>query len=104
AVDTDLGKAEEAVRVALKTVPEVVQDPAPEVLVKKLGDFTIDFEIRIWTPAPQSEMLRVNSEATCAVKEAFDSLGIDMPFPTQVMYVHREAVTRNDEEIPPGAD
>lgn len=90
-VNTDLRQAAQTALVALNDVPEVAQEPLPEVLVKELGDFAIKLEIRIWSPALQSEMLRINSEATRVVKEAFDSHGIEMPFPTHVVLMKNSA-------------
>lgn len=82
---TDLVKAESAIRAALKNVPDVAEEPTPDVLVKDLGGYSIQLEVRIWTPAQQIEMLTVNSEATKAIREALQTAGLSLPFPTQVI-------------------
>ncbi|MEK7865054.1 MAG: mechanosensitive ion channel family protein [Planctomycetota bacterium] len=86
----DLARAAQVARQALASVPEVAPEPSPDVLVKVVGDFSVTLEIRIWSPALQSEVLRVSSDATRAVKEAFDREGIEMPFPTQVVHVNAD--------------
>ena len=63
--------------------------------MKELGDFAVKLEIWLWTTALHSEMLRINSAATRAVKEAFDAHGIEMPIPAQV--VHVKAATASQD-------
>lgn len=95
AYDTDFANAEKVIRAALAGVPDVAVDPSPDVLVSELGGYAIRLEIRIWTPAPQIEMLTVNSEAAKAIKQAFDAAGIELPYPTQTILL-RESEPADD--------
>lgn len=84
AYNTDLARAEQVVREALKAVPEVSDEPPPDILVRALGSYAIELEVRIWTPTRQLEVLQVNSAATKAVRDALTANHIEMPFPTSV--------------------
>jgi small-conductance mechanosensitive channel len=86
--DSDLEMVKELILTALKTVPNVAQQPQPDVLVKELGNYSIQLEIRIWTSAQQIDVLTVNSTATKAIKEALRAGGVQIPFPTQIIIIH----------------
>lgn len=86
--DADLAEVEKLILTALKDVPDVAQSPAPDVLVKELGGYSIQLEVRVWTPAEQIEVLTVNSAATRAIKEALQTAGVQMPLPTQSIILH----------------
>lgn len=83
--DVDLQKAEELIRSGLKTVTQVLQEPRPDVLIKELGDYSVQLEVRIWTPAAQLELLTVNSQAVRAVKDSLESGGVVAATPMQVV-------------------
>lgn len=83
--DVDLEKTEDLIRSALKAVPQVLEEPRPDVLVKELGDYSVQLEIRIWTPATQLELLTVNSQAVRAVKDSLESSGIVVATPMQIV-------------------
>ena len=97
AYDTDIVRAERVIREALKEVAEVSGDPAPDVLIKALGGYALELEVRIWTPTRQREVLQVNSIATRVIKDALVSNGIKLPFPTQVSIL-RDATEKRPED------
>ena len=81
----DLKKAEEVIRDTILNDVRALEDPEPFVQVSNLGDFSVDFMVRVWCPA--SEYWGFKTDMTRAVKVAFDEAGIEIPFPTQT--VHR---------------
>lgn len=78
---TDLDRAREVVSRAVNGVDEVRATPPPEVWVEAFGESSIDFAIRFWHAPDVATMWRVRSDVAVAVKRAFDSAGITIPFP-----------------------
>ncbi|MFC2094825.1 mechanosensitive ion channel family protein [Candidatus Bipolaricaulota bacterium] len=66
----------------------VLKDPAPEVLVGELGDSSVNLILRLWVSG--NDYWDVLFDATRGVKEAFDSNGIEIPFPQQVVHMTKE--------------
>lgn len=79
AYGTDLTKAVEVAREALKTVPGILADPAPAVAVSSLGESAVTINVRPW--AACADYWAVFSGTQQAVKEAFEREGITIPFP-----------------------
>ncbi len=84
----DLARAKEIALEAIKSVDGVMHDPAPDVLVIALGDFSKNIRIRWWTNPKRSEVTRVRSAVLHAVADAITKAGMDLPFPTQVVLFH----------------
>ncbi len=80
----DIEKARTIILRTLEQVPEVVRDPAPEVVVYELAPFTVNLKIRWWTDSRRSNTVRVRGAVLEAVKIALDREGVELPFPTQV--------------------
>ena len=79
AYGTDLTKAVDVAREALKSVPGVLADPAPAVAVASLGESAVTINVRPW--AACADYWAVFSGAQQAVKEAFERADIKIPFP-----------------------
>lgn len=85
--DSDLKTAETVLRELVDADPRVLRDPEPFVKVTNLGDFSIDFTLRLWCKADDYWDLKF--DFTRAVKQRFDAAGIDIPFPTTLELVKR---------------
>ena len=79
----DLKAAEEAIRTTIMADPRSLTDPEPFIQVNNLGDFSVDFLVRVWVPS--SEYFAYQADMKRAVKEALDAAGVDIPFPTQTL-------------------
>ena len=79
AYGTDIKKAVELAREALKKVPGVLADPEPVVAVASLDDSAVTINLRPW--AACADYWAVYSGAQEAVKKAFDENGVTIPFP-----------------------
>ena len=66
----------------------VLKDPAPEVLMGELGDSSVNLILRLWVSG--NDYWDVLFDATRGVKEAFDSNGIEIPFPQHVVHMRKE--------------
>lgn len=80
--DTDLKRTEAVLRRCIDADGRVMAEPEPFVKVTNLGDFSVDFTLRLWCDA--ADYWGLKFDLTRAVKEAFDAEGIEIPFPTQV--------------------
>lgn len=80
---SDLKAAEQAIHDCIAADPRAKSDPEPFVKVSNLGDSSVDFAVRVWCARPDYWDLKF--DMTRAVKEAFDTRGIEIPFPTQTV-------------------
>jgi small conductance mechanosensitive channel len=79
----NLKDAESLIRDLIDADERIHTDPEPFVKVTNLGDFAVDFTVRVWSDA--GDYWGIKHDLTRAVKEAFDENGIDIPFPTQTV-------------------
>ena len=74
-------EAERIIQENIDADERIHTDPAPFVAVTNLGDSSVDFTTRVWCNA--GNYWGIKFDLTRGVKEAFDTGGIDIPFPTQ---------------------
>ena len=79
----DLKKTEQIIHDTIMADPRSKTDPAPFVQVNNLGDFSVDFLVRVWCSA--GDYFQYQADMKRAVKEALDAGGIEIPFPTRTM-------------------
>lgn len=77
----NLKDAETIIRDAIKADPRSHSDPEPFIQVANLGDSSVDFLVRVWCDA--NVYFAYKTDMTRKIKEAFDTGGIDIPFPTR---------------------
>lgn len=82
--EDDIDKARTLILDLATADERVATDPGPVVLVKGLGDSSVDLQLRAWIRREQ--FWDVNFELTRAVKYALDEAGISIPYP------HRQVV------------
>ncbi|MFV0334616.1 MAG: mechanosensitive ion channel family protein [Tropicimonas sp.] len=85
--DSDLKKAEGILAGLIAADARCMSDPAPFVKVTNLGDSSVDFTVRVWCAA--ADYWDVKFALTRQAKDAFDTAGIDIPFPTRLQ-INRE--------------
>ncbi len=79
----DVGQAMMLILEAIKEMEGVCDDPAPDVLVAELADFSVNVRARWWTDARREDVLAVKSGVVAAIKSRLLENGVDLPFPTQ---------------------
>jgi len=84
----NIGEAMRLTLEAIRGVEGVLEDPAPDVLVAELGEFSVNIRARWWTDSVRSNLLKVQSEVITAIKETLLAHGIDLPFPTHQVLFH----------------
>jgi small-conductance mechanosensitive channel len=76
AYGADLGRALEAVEAAIRSVPDVRTEPAPEVVAVDFADNGIAVQARYWTESAGNAVNRASVAARVAIKRALDEAGV----------------------------
>lgn len=99
AYDADLERARALLLETARALPDVLPDPAPEVVITALSQSSVDMSVRVWVPA--ADYMKRWSELNRTVKETLARNGIEIPFPQQVMHVvgASPAIPLNDEQL-----
>ncbi|WP_010138943.1 mechanosensitive ion channel family protein [Oceanicola sp. S124] len=79
----DLKKAETIIRDTITSDPRAHATPEPFIQVNNLGDFSVDFLVRVWCNS--SDYFAFTTDMKRKVKEALDEGGVDIPFPTRTL-------------------
>ena len=87
--DADLKTAETVIRDTIMADPRAHAEPEPFIQVNNLGDFSVDFMVRVWCDA--AVYLAFKTDMTRKVKEALDANGVDIPFPTRTLLMEQGA-------------
>ena len=79
AFDTSPAEVRSAAMTAIRAVPGILHDPAPQVLLENYAESAIQYTIRAWTPA--QNYLDVRYALSEAVYQAFQENGVKMTYP-----------------------
>nr|WP_321506971.1 mechanosensitive ion channel family protein [uncultured Celeribacter sp.] len=79
----NLKTAEEVIRKTILSDPRAQKTPEPFIQVNNLGDFSVDFLVRVWVSA--ADFFQFQADMKRKVKEALDEAGVDIPFPTRTV-------------------
>ncbi|MEL6861296.1 MAG: mechanosensitive ion channel family protein, partial [Pseudomonadota bacterium] len=83
--DTDLDQAEQVLMEIANEHARVLAKSETWVGVHELGDWAITLRLRAWVPT--REFVQVRADITKSVKQTFDKVGIEIPYPHQVEMV-----------------
>lgn len=84
AYGANLKQAEEVIRDTIMGDSRSWSDPAPFIQVNNLGDFSVDFLVRVWCSS--ADYFQYQADMKRKVKEALDVAGIEIPFPARTLY------------------
>jgi small conductance mechanosensitive channel len=84
----DIDKALAAMMDLLVKDARVDDDPEPQVMVKELGDSSVNLNMRCWVDSGDYWNLRF--DLTKAVKQRLDAEGIAIPFPQRDVHLYKE--------------
>ena len=84
----DINQAMMLILEAINSVEGVYKEPAPDVLVMELADFSVNLRARWWTHSRRTDVIAVQSKIIAAIKSKLLENGIDLPFPTQQILFH----------------
>ncbi|MDG1118267.1 MAG: mechanosensitive ion channel [Flavimaricola sp.] len=80
----NLKLAEQVIRDTILSDPRSKTDPEPFIQVNNLGDFSVDFLVRVWCNS--ADYFAYQADMKRQVKEALDAAGIEIPFPTRTVH------------------
>src|SRR2546427_3610455 len=66
--------------------PEVLKNPAPDVLHRGFGDSAWNMRLRVWLEHPRRHP-EVHSDINCAIVRKFQQRGVEIPFPQRDLHV-----------------
>lgn len=93
--DDDMDLAIRTVEEILSESEYVLDDPAPKIAISELGGSSVDMVVRPWTERDNYWTLKF--ELTKRIKERFDEVGLNFPYPSQDIYFYNQD-GENDEE------
>ncbi len=99
-VNEDLVEVIRIGEATLRAMPGVVDEPAPALFLKELGDSTVVVQVTGWVDQRASSFLAVRTEAIRRIKEAYDAAAVDMPEPTYRLQVRQMAEPAPKAEAP----
>jgi small-conductance mechanosensitive channel len=67
--------------------PDVMQEPAPEVLLSSFGDSSINLNLRVWTITQVQTPSILRSDLYYEIVRQFAANGIEIPFPQRDVHV-----------------
>jgi potassium-dependent mechanosensitive channel len=97
AYGSDVGAARDAITSAVKSVTNVLENPAPSVFFLGFGDSSLDFEVRAFVD-DLGKRLPTLHEINLAINENLAEAGIEIPFPQRDLHV------RSDDTRPAQAE
>lgn len=86
AYGSDTKLAEKTLLEVARKCPEVMNDPAPQVVFQNFGDSTLNFELRIVIPS-REQFAEVRHKLNMMIDEAFREAEIEIAFPQQDVHV-----------------
>lgn len=87
--DTPTRVAIEAASKALKAHPDVMPDPAPDVIATEFGESAITLRVRFWIES-QANFPVIRSEVIQLLKQSFDASDITIPFPIRTVNLDKK--------------
>lgn len=67
--------------------PRVLREPGPSASLSAFGADGLEFTLGFWIVDPENGTLSLRSDIHCAVLQAFQAHGIDIPYPQRVVHL-----------------
>lgn len=77
---------------AAREHPDVLADPAPDVIFEDYGDNSLDFVLRVWTEKHSHTPQVLKSDLYFALFKRFAEAGIELPFPQRDIHLRTAEV------------
>jgi small conductance mechanosensitive channel len=89
AYESDLEEVTQTALEAVSSIPGMLQDPAPTLHFQGFGGTTIDLTLFYWIDTNQTDPFTAKDIGLKEIKVAFERAGIEMPYPTQRVYMQQ---------------
>jgi small conductance mechanosensitive channel len=76
---------------AIAAIPGLLAEPAAQVIFDNFGDTTFDLKLYFWIDTGEISPQEAKDAGLVAIKAAFESTGIEMPYPTQALLISQAA-------------
>ncbi len=86
AYTTDMEHARKVALQSIQDVPGLIVDRIPTIHFQEYGPSTMNLSLYYWVNTNQTDHFIAKDTGLLAVMEAFNREGIEMPYPTQVIY------------------
>ncbi|MEO6923949.1 MAG: mechanosensitive ion channel domain-containing protein, partial [Acidobacteriaceae bacterium] len=73
--------------------PDVLSDPAPDILLTGYGDNSVNFTLRVWTSTKAHFPLVLKSEIYFTMFKVFEENGIELPFPQRDLHLRSSDIS-----------
>jgi small conductance mechanosensitive channel len=83
AYDSDLELVRHTTLQAISAIPDVLEQPAPDLFFHTFNDSSIDFTVRYWIDARLTNPFTATDPAVVTIQRAFARAGIEIPYPIQ---------------------
>lgn len=89
AYESDPEKVRRVALEAITQIPGLLADPAPTLKFKEFGGSTMDLTVYYWVDTKVNDPVTAKDAGLVALKKAFEEASIDMPYPTQRLYLEK---------------
>lgn len=89
AYESDLEKVRSVALKAIAQIPGLLIDPEPSLKFQAFGSSTVDLTIYYWIDTEITDLVTAKDVGLVAIKKAFEDAAIDMPYPTQRVYLEQ---------------
>ena len=83
--DDDPQKAIGIIQETLQKIPDIVNEPVPQIGIEEFADSSVNIGMRYWVPTKQ--YFQILYQANLAVYEALNKAGITIPFPQRDIHM-----------------
>lgn len=83
--EADTEKVRAAILDQVTSIPGFLQTPAPQVLFHTFNHSAVDLKLQFWVDYSTTDLHVAKDTALVRVKSALEKLGVDVPYPVQVM-------------------
>jgi small conductance mechanosensitive channel len=83
AYDSDLEQVRRVTLQAVRNIPDILGQPAPDLYFHTFNDSSIDFSVRYWVDARQINPFTATDPVIVSIHRAYQQAGIEIPFPIQ---------------------
>jgi small-conductance mechanosensitive channel len=97
--NSDPKQVREILLQAAREHPDVLKDPAPDVIFTAYGDSSINFDLRVWTSSRAHTPMVLKSDLYFSLFEMFREKGVELPFPQRDLHIRSSDVAIEVREV-----
>jgi small-conductance mechanosensitive channel len=102
-LEIDLDQVIDVIKKAIAAIPDVLDEPKPDVLTWEFKDMNVNLKVRWWTKPQRAYVVRTQSAVVKAIKVACERAGIGLPSDTRIAIFRTEPFKLGPDATPPMA-